>query len=196
MTKHVRASDRAEFFNTSKSGFIARKTTVVNPTVHYAILVIFIVLGVSVIVKTQSWIGIGIVLLVGFITLSLGMALNRTKQSLQATEFMNALFSSVIAKDSKFVMISTEEGNIAYTNRAFQTHFPAFAQQASRKLAEFCSVAKLSDAQTEVLTDHVKGGKTGSLTVQATDEAGATHSFALNIQGIERPTGFVLITAK
>jgi|GEM_PF-3929839 len=195
MSSNVRASDRKEFFTSTKSGFTPRKNTTINPVVHYAILLIFILVGVTVIVKTRSWLAIALTVEVGAITMVLGMILNKTKHTLQATEFMNALFSSVIGKDKKFVLISTVAGDVAYTNRAFQTLYPAFAKRANRKLSELLEIAKVDAAQIEHVTKAVAEGTATTITLNAQCEAGQSHQLTLSIDGIERPHGFAIITA-
>lgn len=195
MTSNVRASDRKEFFAANKGGFTPRKNTTVNPVVHYAILLIFILVGVTVIVKTRSWLAIALTVEVGAITMVLGMILNKTKQTLQATEFMNALFSSVIGKDKKFVLISTLAGDIAYTNRAFQTLYPTFAKRANRKLVELLEIAKVDAAHIEQVTKAVAESAATTLPLHVQCEGGESHQLTLTIDGIERPQGFAIITA-
>ncbi len=194
--RNIRASDRLEFFQNKDSGFITRKTTVSSSLLNYLVLGTVAAIGTWLLVYFQTPIGCGVAVIVGMVMLSMSMQLNQARKTLFATEFMNALFSSIVAKGNQFCAITTLGGDIAYTDRSFQAFFPEFTQQKKRRIDDLCTLAKLDTATAAEWQKLVTHGQEGQVQVKLEDENGISRSLTLHIEPIARPNGFVLIRGR
>lgn len=192
--RHVRSSDRAEFFSAENTGFVTRKTSKGNQVLHYFTLALMVLVGTWSIVffrmPAVGWIGI---IILGVVMLLLGIEINQFKRKLFASEFLCALLASATGKGHKFCIISTLKGDIAYVNRPFQALFDGFAQQQQRKLEALCTQGKIAGDAREKITSLVYGNKDGTVKTKLEDEQGMVHSMTLTVSPILRPSGFVLI---
>lgn len=195
MIENVRASDRITSDDIKREDFTIRRRTPAARMVKALFMIAVIAMGVTLIVYNNTLTGAGICVVVGAVMLGIGRQMERVQQIQQATEFMNALFSSALGKGYAFCTVIREDGEIVYLNRSFQEMFPKFLEQKERTLqALFAKYGAQEDSVAGLLA-LVQQNNHGSVPVNLTLEDGSARSFHMMIEMIDRPAGFALLRA-
>jgi len=196
MTKnlHVRVSDHANLLMDKDNGFYARKRTPIEQIIFVLSFMGFVGLGTAAIVYYDSLTGVYICGTLGAVLFVVGKQVEVIKSLLHVSDFMNALFSSVVAKKSKFTAIVKLSGDVVYFNRPFQELFPQFVAQDKRKLETLLALAGASIEHTgAALTALSNNQETRVNVILNLGNHKTAEPISLSFEPIERPTGFVLI---
>lgn len=192
--KHVRVSDHPEFILDKDNGFKNRKRTPIEQIFFLFVFIGVVALGTSIIVYYDSLTGTYICFGLGVVLWFVGRQLEKLKTLLQVSEFMNALFSSALAKKFKFVCIVRLNGDIIYFNRSFQEYFPDFGALEKRTITTLLDTGNISDEHREAVMNaltQTTESRTSVILHAGADKA--AKPFTLSIDPIERPLGFVLL---
>ncbi|NBX03675.1 MAG: hypothetical protein EBR02_06410 [Alphaproteobacteria bacterium] len=192
----IRASDSIDASDLQNNGFVVRTHTPIRTIYRFAIFLAIITVGVELIVYFEALNAAILCTVVGMVMVFLSRELERQKKLQQSTEFMNALFASALAQDCLFCLAVRHDGKIIYINRTFQELFPAFISEPIRSLALFLTAQKLTPDLCEAITQSVAHARKISLPVTLTTDGDKKRSVMLQIDPIERPSGFVLIRGK
>lgn len=194
--QNVRASDRKDLTNPSgKDDFVIRRRfPSVRQMAQLCLLSVIVVLGVSIIVSNDTMLGALICILVGSIMLYLGRSIERQQKVINATEFMNALFSSALCRNHRFCAVVREDGEIIYLDRGFQEMFPDFMEQPSRDLATFIKISEIPDNHGSNLTSLITSGGVGQAAFSVPIGSNKiSDSITVTVEPIARPKGFSLV---
>ena len=117
------------------------------------------------------------------------------KLTLERSEFLSALFSSVLGQKHKFCMIVTqEEGHIVYLNSGFQALFPKMIETPKRTLTKLYSAYSFPADKAKLITSAVRKGTAKDVTIELATTKGKTkEKVKISIEPIARPSGFVMI---
>lgn len=190
----IRVSDNASFLLDKNNGFHTRKRTPIQQIVFLFGFIAFVVIGTTAIVYYNSVTGVYICFSFGIVFWFVGHQLEKIKLLLNVTEFMNALFSSALAKKYKFTAVLKVNGDIIYFNRNFQEFFPEFMAQSNRSLETLMTTAGASTEHIGAALKAVsQNAETRTSVIMQTGEGKAATPFALSFEPIERPTGFILL---
>lgn len=149
--KHVRTSDNIDLKKLKLEGFRMRKRTGLEVTFTLMAAVVIIAIGSTVIISNNSYeAALGSVVL-GFCLLLIGMQIEKLKRSVLVSELMNAILSSAVGKDHRFVMVTQTDGSVLFFNRPFQDVFPDFATAQQRTLDELFNLYNASEQRTDLL---------------------------------------------
>lgn len=195
---NVRASDRSDFVNAQRSDFVKRKPEISAKQIYSLCLALLvIVVGVSVLVYSDALVGSGLCVVVGAVLWFFAKHIERGQKQLQATQFLNAMFASVLAVGYKFTMIVKSDGEIVYLDRAFQEMFPDIMKGSKRTLEMlFESYHVPLDHQQALLSMIAKGGEAN---IPFSIEGGsnhASHSLTLFCNPVPRPSGFFVLRGR
>lgn len=194
---NTRSADIGQILMLGSTGFTMRKRTGVGMFVHFFLLGAMVVMGASLLVYFNSPEGCVLAAVIGGCFAMIAQNLEKLKKTKNALEFMGALFSSALGKGYAFTFIVKSTGEIVYHNRPFQSVFPAYVNQSTRTLATLLTLYQVPQEHQEQIKTLLtsKGEGTITTTVKAAADAEGK-SFALLIEPIERPTGFVIIRGK
>jgi hypothetical protein len=198
MPKNVRASDRLDLGHQEEDGFVVRKRfPSVRKMAQLCLSGLIIVLGVTVLLRNDTLIGSLICISVGSVMLYLGRTLEKQQNVINATEFMNAVFSSALCKGYRFCFIARANGNIIYLDRGFQELFPDFMSQSERELSVFCETQQLRPDVAAKLTELVRTHAEASLEMTALIGSNrVVQILTITCEPITRPKGYVLVRGK
>lgn len=192
--KYIRVSDNPDFILDKDSGFKVRRRTPIQQIFFLFAFIGVVALGTSVIVYYNSLTGTYICFGLGVVLWFVGKQLEKLKMLLQVSEFMNALFSSALAKRFKFVAIVRLNGDIIYFNRPFQEYFPDFAGLEKRTITNLLEMAQANAEHKEaVLAAMTQQSESRTSVILHVGADKAVKPFTLSIEPIERPLGFVLL---
>lgn len=191
---NVRASDRSDLLSSQREDFVARKRDVTLKKIYNICLAALItVLGVAILVYNNTLLGSMMCVIVGSITLSLGRQIEKQQKVLHATEFMNALFASVIGSGSLFCMVVRADGEIMYLNRGTQDMFPTFLDQPVRHLDLLLSMHNVPEEHRGKIAALIAQQNAEKIGVTIEDGEKKSRAITLSIEPILRPKGFTLI---
>lgn len=192
-----RASELGETLTSGATGFTVRKRTGVGLFFHLFMLACMVMLGASLLVYYHSPVGCVLTVVLGGSFAFIARNLEQNKKIKEALEFMNALFSSALGKGFKGCFIVKATGDIVFYNRSFQTLFPDYISQGDRTLTALSELYNIPQTDRDQLATLMLANMEGSVTtsiraLEATDAA----PLILEVEPIERPTGFLLIRCK
>ena len=119
---------------------------------------------------------------------------NRNRDLVQATEFENALFTSVMTKGFRFCLIVGTDGAIVYFNPEFVARFPNVKSGAN--VREWLAQGNASPADSERVLDSIVKDAEQRFTIGIEDCDGQKLSLLLSVEPIiGRLSGFVLLRA-
>ena len=193
LPNNSRASELGDVLMSDTTGFVIRKRTGISLFFHLFQCACMVMLGTVLLVYYKSLMGCVLVIALG---LSFGLIvqnLEKNKKMKDALEFMNALFSSAVGKGYQFCFIVKNTGEIAFYNRPFQAIFPDYIAQKTRTLDALLHLYHIPMADQEKLLKMVADKTEGLL---PTTIGEAERPITLEIEPIERPTGFFLIRGK
>ncbi|MCE2927291.1 MAG: hypothetical protein LW823_06605 [Rickettsiales bacterium] len=196
--QNVRASDRPELSNPAGDDFVVRRRfPSVRQMAQICLAAVIVVFGVVILVRNDTLVGSLICVLVGSIMLHLGRNIEKQQKVINATEYMNALFSSALCKGYKFCFVARKDGAIVYLDRGFQEVFPDFMEQPRRELSALSEVYNLSSDVSSKLTEIVTAGSDGQLLLTAATGANKiSQTMNVTCETITRPKGYVLVRGK
>jgi hypothetical protein len=196
LPQNIRASDRKDLANPSAGDFVVRTHF---PSARHMVRLMLgafiVVFGVVVLVRNDTLVGSLMCVLVGSIMLSLGRTIEKHRAIINATEFMNAIFSSVLCNGYRFCTIIGQDGSIIYFDRGFQDVFPEFVAQPKREIDVLLSLYMPDSAQAERFRQVAAGGASYTLTIPAGSNQVA-QSFEVSSEPVPRPKGYVLLRGK
>jgi hypothetical protein len=192
-----RAADLGEILTSGATGFTVRKRTGVGIFFHFFLLACMVVFGASLLVYYESPVGCALAVSIGLSFAMIAQNLEKQKKSKESLEFMNALFSSAIAKDHQFACIVKITGDIVFYNRPFQAVFPAYTVQDDRTLKSLFNLYNVPEEHRDVLKKLMEGNQEGSITTTINAKAQTEKtSVIFHLEPIDRPTGFFLLRGK
>jgi hypothetical protein len=196
---NIRASDRSDFLDASRSDFIVRKRPF-SKRLAYSLCIwsIVVVLGVVWLVLNNTLFGSLMCVVVGSITLALARQIEHLQNMLQATEFLNALLSSALGKHYSFDMVAKLDGEIVYVNRPFQEMFPEFLALPARTVGAFFDMCQVPQDRGQTVINQLNQSidATTTLDMVCGGAQKQARSVTLTVEPIARPSGFVLIRGK
>jgi len=195
---NVRASDRADLSNPGNEDFVVRKRfPSVRTMAQICVAAVIIVLGVALLVRNDTLLGSLLCVVVGSITLYLGRHIEKQQKILNATEFMNALFSSAVCRNHKFCIIVNQEGEIVYLDRGFQELFPEYMEQPKRELDLLLGMHDVAQEYRSKIFSLISGNVDGQVTFTApTGSNRISQTINVIVEPIMRPKGFSLVRGK
>ncbi len=196
--KNVRASDRLDLGNQEEEGFVVRKRFLsIRKMAQLCLSGVIIVLGVVILLRNDTLVGSLLCVVVGSMLLYLGRVIEKQQMIINATEFMNAVYSSALCKGYTFSFIVRSKGAIIYLDRGFQELFPDFIVQPDRELSTLCDIYQFKPEIAARLTDHVRSGTEGALDFDlAAGSNRAQQVIRVTCEPIARPKGYVLVRGK
>ena len=195
--KNGRMTELGDIFTTGTTGFVVRKRTGIGLFFHFFLLACMIFFGCALLLYYHSPAGcvLGIAIGIGYGIVAHN--LESQKKMKEALEFMNALFSSAMGKGYKCVFIVKNTGDIVFYNRPFQAIFPAYIAQSTRKLEILLALYNVLPADSEKLLQMMDTKTEGTIATSIREgESGEAQPLTLQLENIERPTGFFLIRGK
>ncbi len=196
--KNVRASDRPELSNPQGQDFIVRRRfPSVRQMAQLCLASVIVVLGVTLLVRNDTLLGSLMCMLVGSIMLYLGRNIEKQQKVVNATEFMNALFSCALCHGYKFCMIVRQDGEIMYLDRGFQEIFPDFMGQPKRNLEALIQTQSLPDDTANALKRALATPKDDHFAITvASGSNKVVQALSIQSEPISRPKGYVLLRGK
>jgi hypothetical protein len=192
-----RTIDLGSLLTDGATGFTVRKRSTIGLIVHFFLLACMVILGTAFLVYYKSEEGCLLAVVVGLVFAIIAQNMEQLKRAKLSLEFMNALFSSALGKDHQFCCVVKKTGDIVFYNRAFQTLFPAFMAQSSRKLETLLSLYTIGQEHSDKLVTLMATNTSGTIPVTLREENGSTViSSTFVLEPIERPTGFFLLRGK
>ena len=193
MAKNLRAIDQEVFSEKGRSDFTNREHGLTAYRIFELVsALIVVILGTYILVTTKS-------LMLGLASLAGGLILfafakqtERAKIVLERSEFLNALFASVVGSGSKFTFIATKKGQIVYLDNGFQKIFPEMVEMEKRSVAKLLTTYKVADAKKKSINEAVKKGAKKSVEIEIA-KGKKKQKLKVSVEGIARPTGFVII---
>ncbi len=196
--RNVRASDSIDVQALKHDDFkVRRGFPTVREMAKLCLSAVLIVFGVVILVRNDTLVGALVCTLVGGLMLYLGRSIEKQQKVINATEFMNALFSSALSKDYQFCLIAREDGGMIYFDRGFQKAFPEFMLGDRRDLAGLCNHYQVDANVAERLGSIISSGKQGELQLAIPARADSpSQTFSVTCEPIARPKGYVLVRGK
>lgn len=196
--QNVRASDRLDLANPKQDDFVVRRRfPTVREMAQICLAAIIVVLGVTILVRNETLLGSLLCVVVGTVTLYLGRHIEKQQKVINATEFMNALFSSALCRGQKFCCIVRADGEIVYLDRGFQELFPEYMEQAKRELDLLFSMHDVAAEHRNRLTSLIANSSDGQVAFSApTGSNRITQSLTVTVEPILRPKGYSLVRGK
>ncbi len=192
-----RASELGSILTSGTTGFTTRKRTGVGMFVHFFMLTCIVILGASFLVYYSSIEGCLLVTAIGFSFALVAHNLERLKKVKESLEFMNALFSSALGKGYQFCCIVKFSGELVFYNRPFQSVFPDYMNQQVRTLDALLTLYQMPQDQRTALNNIMTEKTDGTIsTTLQSQSSGTAMPMTLEIEKIERPTGFFLLRGK
>jgi hypothetical protein len=197
MPKNVRASDMIELSLPGDDFIVRKRFPSIRQMAQICLAAVIVVFGVVILVRNDTIVGALVCVLVGSIMLHLGRNIEKQQKVINATEFMNALFSSALCKGHKFCFVARKDGRVVYVDRGFQEVFPDFMDQPQRELAAFINIYNLSSDVSGKLIEMVASGSDGQLLLSAATGANKINqTMNVTCESIVRPKGYVLVRGK
>lgn len=186
--KNLRVNEQS-FSTKGRSDFIVRSHKIFSGSIFQLLLVALVILsGVVFIVYHNTLIGAVLLIVLGFSLLIYATHVEHYKRLLTKTEFLTALFSSVVGSDYKFCMVvNNKTGEIVYLNKGFQQAFPKIIAMPDRKISDLLETYD-TGKNSKTILDTISKGKEADV---KTDSHGTWL-----IEPIARPAGFSLIRGK
>jgi hypothetical protein len=196
--QNVRASDRVDLANPQGDDFVVRRRfPSVRQMAQICVAAVVVVLGVTILVRNETLLGSLLCVVVGSITLYLGRHVEKQQRVINATEFMNALFSSSLCRNHKFCTIVRKDGEIVYLDRGFQELFPEYVDQPKRELDLLLGMHEVTQEHRNKLASLISSGGEG--TVSFTAPTGSNKIMQLlnvTVEPIIRPKGYSLVRGR
>lgn len=196
MKKKLRAIDQTAFSVSKRDDFKSRDHGhKVKKFYELVLAVLGVVMGTVILVELETIEGGLICLGAGLVLLVFAMQTEKNKILMERSEFLNALFSSVVSKGNKFVVIVAKQTQeIVYLNHGFQDLFPEFVKSEKRTISKLFTTYAISAASKKTITETIKKGASKTVAIEVS--AGAKkkkQSLKLTIDSIDRPSGFCII---
>ena len=122
--------------------------------------------------------------------------LMRSRDTLLATEFQNAMFASAMGLHNKFCLIIKRDGTIVYLDQSFRILFPDFLQQRHRSIDMLLKQGKVSREDNDRVHHALDKGVYDKVIVDIVDAHGIAHRIILSIEPILRPAGFIMLRGR
>lgn len=194
---HFRAVDTNILISIKQDDFVVRnRESTMRKFFNFCLAAVIVFMGTSFIVYNNAIVGAVICFVAGIFTLVLGKHIEKQQGFLKASEFMNALFSSIVANGYDFTLISNQKGDVIYTNRGVGSLFPDYARVSPRNMNMLFSVIKMSNENSTRIIESIMAGKHDETTFAYTNADNVTSSMKLSVEPIARPAGFMLIRGK
>jgi len=192
--KNLRANDQTSFYAKGRKDFTVRRHSFFATRLYRTILsAILIAAGVTFIVYKNTLLGAVLCILLGIGLYIYAKHIERLKKLLTTTEFLNALFSSIVGAGHKFcIIVNIDSGDIVYMNNQFQQMFPEMLPMPKRELKTLLEVYKVDESAG--ILSALKAAKKTSITAQTQSGNDKKASSILwSIEPIARPSGFSII---
>ncbi len=85
---------------------------------------------------------------------------------------------------------------MAYLDRGFQDLFPEFLKQSHRNFGLFMEFANVAQREREDILATLANGTADKIVFSLQSPTGAVHKVFMNIEPIQRPSGFMLVRAR
>lgn len=196
--QNVRASDRSDFTAAKRSDFTRRRREITARQIYtICLMLLLVIVGVGLLVYNDALVGSGLCVVVGAVLWFFARHLERGEHKLQATQFLNAMFASLLTDGYKFSMIVSREGEIVYLDRGFQAWFPDLMARPRRTLEMLFDEYGVPVAQRQGLADMLAAAAESSAALSiATGKERAVQSLTLEAKPVPRPAGYVLLRAR
>lgn len=194
--KNLRAIDQKSFTTKNRKDFVARKHGIKSQQVYSFILTLVVIaFGVAFLVYNETLYGSIVCIIAGALLFVFGKITERHKKALETTEFLSALFSSVIGEDYKFsIIVKRDDAQIVYLNNGFQKTFPDMVPIADRSLPLLMKLYNVSAQDQKSVLAAVKGKDKHQVKVKMlSGKENKKSTISLNVEPIARPAGFCLI---
>ena len=195
----LRAQDQTSFFRKGRKDFFVRRHGLSSIGLYKLCLMSIVVLGgAALLVYNHALLGSASCAATGLVLYFFAWQVEKHKKLLETTEFLNALFASVLSAGYKFCMVvAQEDAQIVYLDKAFQAMFPNMVLQPKRMLeALLIAQPSIPEAERNALLQAVEQGIAGEVTVPMQGGDKKTYSIALSVEPIERPSGFCLVRGR
>lgn len=180
---------QADFVNRNRDGYIKK-------LLRFSFASIIAFIGVFLIVYNDTLPLAILCVFVGSVGLVLGKHIEKQKNVIRTTEFINALFSSIIAVDYDFTMIVNTQGTMVYGNRGVRDLFPVFMEAPTRTIDDLFAQQNLAAEERARMTQSIADLKNDETTLAFTHAEHGSRTIKITAEPIARPTGFVLIRGR
>lgn len=216
ISRNLRVKDKRDFFYKNRKDFLVREFGISSrQVVRFLITTLLIIISVTFCVSVvyryietfdsgvieHAWMLYGCLTLifVGGVLYLAARQVSFLKEALDATEFMNALFSSALSEGHKFCMIVAQaDSRIFYVDKAFQSLLPEVLPLANNAtldnvLDKYGVTVVERDAVLQAAKQtmpsqvklHLQGGSDKK-----------EYAFMVSVEPIKRPAGFCLIRGR
>jgi hypothetical protein len=190
----IKTADRFQHLDIEGSGFVVHQHTpdaeLSSAFMAMSIGILLIVLALFYDSLIGFYICVGSGLLVGFVSIKL----ERIRKLQVSSEFLSAMFSSVLGKGYRFCFAAHSDGEIVYVNRAFHALFPRFVAQPVLNLTQLCTLYGVSDFDRQRIADALQGDETQTFTLgMNTGADGALEPVSLLVQPVAFPQSYALV---
>jgi PAS domain S-box-containing protein len=122
--------------------------------------------------------------------------LQRSRDTVLATEFQNALFASALGINSKFCLITRRDGSIVYIDRSFQEMFPDFSHEPRRTVDTLLDHGNVSHADKERIFSAIERGVYDKAIFNIRAKSGVSYKIVMSVEPILRPSGYILLRGR
>ncbi len=194
LKRNIRVSDTVDLLSDKNSGFYIRKRTPLQLLFFLIATSSVVVLGTYAIVYFNSKTGVALCLGIGAPLFLIGRQMENLKKLLHVGEFMNALFSSIISKKHRFILIIRNDGAIVFFNKQFQELFPESIVQPERTIKGLLTAYNVSTEHQDALLAALEKGEEARVGVIIGSGANKSpEPVSITIEPIDRPSGFLLV---
>ncbi len=190
----LRVADRLKQIDFEANGFRARHGA---QTRFIPCLILGLVLGIicANIVLEYNMLAVFNLFLAGAIFIVIAnIYVQRMKLVQQATEFMNAILSSVVGQGYRFCTVVRNDGYIIYLNRGFQAMFPKFIAAGKFDLPIWGEMQGLAEADRKQIMQLIESKTAKTFVVRMTmGEATTPENVTLTVAPVDKPEGYTII---
>ncbi len=175
--------------------FVGRKRTP-GLTDQFLICLTIILTAVGIVMLIHNQLALVAILftMIGLAAVYVTTQTNRNRNLVQATEFENALFTSIMTKGFRFCLIAGKDGAIVYFNPEFLARFPNVKSGAN--VREWLAQGNASPADSERVLGSIAKDAEQRFPISINDRDGQKLSLLLSVEPIiGRLSGYVLLRA-
>ncbi len=191
---HLRIVDKSSYLNMKDADFSLRRNVPIRRIGMIFVIISFVAVLFAIAFYYKHLEGMAICLAFGIMLYFVAAQLQNLQKMQNATEFMNALFSSALSEGYKFCFVTRKDGVIVYMNRGFQSLFEEFALENSHDVLGWLEASGSSeDVKQNVLNNLNMDRPTNAIVSLHTSDKEHLTAYTLHINPIKRPSGFVLV---